>query len=129
MQNDMLKNDIAPWQEKGRWYHGVFDCATHQLKSDKTDDLLLSSNFTIMNVGTQYMIGANGSFGDESTKYVILDCVIHTARYPNVMGSGSNLGTPYIYKSGVIFYPIAVTYMSSGEVEFWCFIVKSEINV
>ena len=21
MQNDMLKNNIAPWQEKGRWYH------------------------------------------------------------------------------------------------------------
>lgn len=23
MQNDVLKNNIAPWQEKGRWYHLV----------------------------------------------------------------------------------------------------------
>lgn len=25
MQNDVLKNKIAPWQEKGRWYHLRFN--------------------------------------------------------------------------------------------------------
>ena len=31
MENDVLKNRIAPWQEKGRWYH-----AQLQLKADKS---------------------------------------------------------------------------------------------
>ena len=42
MQNDVLKNEIAPWQEKGRWYHGVWDIATAAFETDKTDNYILT---------------------------------------------------------------------------------------
>lgn len=44
MQNDMLKNNIAPWQEKGRWYHGVWDYSTDSFDPDETDSILLDTN-------------------------------------------------------------------------------------
>ena len=46
MQNDMLKNTIAPWQEKGRWYHLrlISDGSTWTIDKDHTDDFLSSSS-------------------------------------------------------------------------------------
>ena len=47
MQNDVLKNEIAPWQEKGRWYHEVVesDGSTWSIitnESDNTSDLTIA---------------------------------------------------------------------------------------
>ena len=41
MQNDVLKNNIAPWQEKGRWYHGVWDMSVPGWITEETDDIFL----------------------------------------------------------------------------------------
>lgn len=40
MQNDVLKNEIAPWQEKGRWFHitAVSDGSTWTIDADRTDE-------------------------------------------------------------------------------------------
>ena len=45
MQNMTLKNELAPWQEKGRWYHGVYNCGNGAFISDETDPLILT--FTV----------------------------------------------------------------------------------
>lgn len=39
MQNDVLKNEIAPWQEKGRWYKITLDniSGTLTYNSDESD--------------------------------------------------------------------------------------------
>lgn len=36
MENDVLKNKIAPWQEKGRWYHAhITESGIDSLNTDK----------------------------------------------------------------------------------------------
>lgn len=37
MENDVLKNKIAPWQEKGRWYHFRFE--NGQINTAKSDPI------------------------------------------------------------------------------------------
>lgn len=44
MQNDMLKNTIVPWQEKGRWYHAHITEAGVDVNN--TDDFV-KNNFNI----------------------------------------------------------------------------------
>ena len=46
MQNDVLKNEIAPWQEKGRWYHAHI--TESGVDSVNTDQYLLD-NVTFAN--------------------------------------------------------------------------------
>lgn len=43
MQNDVLKNQIAPWQEKGRWYKGTYkrDANGISIDTDKSDKFLI----------------------------------------------------------------------------------------
>lgn len=45
MENDVLKNEIAPWQEKGRWYHAVFDVPTKTFIPELSDEYMTNSNF------------------------------------------------------------------------------------
>lgn len=45
MQNDVLKNKIAPWQEKGRWHHirlNVWD-ETITMDYDNSDPVFMNS--------------------------------------------------------------------------------------
>ena len=46
MQNDVLKNSIAPWQEKGRWYHIQIesDGATWKINKDKSDSIFANAS-------------------------------------------------------------------------------------
>ena len=52
MQNDVLKNNIAPWQEKGRWYHahitesGIDSLNTDQFLLDNMTNPAGSGTFT-----------------------------------------------------------------------------------
>lgn len=68
MQNDMLKNNIAPWQEKGRWYHGAWDCSAHAFITNETDAYLLTLGTTVTN-NAYYLVS-------ESGKRAIIDSVI-----------------------------------------------------
>lgn len=43
MQNDMLKNTVAPWQEEGRWYHALYDFSTKNFVPEETDSFLLDA--------------------------------------------------------------------------------------
>ena len=68
MQNDVLKNEIAPWQEKGRWYH------VHQTESGfdsaNTDQFILD-HCTTSASGTYWI------FNDPKIKIVDFHFVIH----------------------------------------------------
>ena len=50
MQNDVLKNKIAPWQEKGRWYHAHITEAG--LDTDNTDKFFID-NFSVTTASKQ----------------------------------------------------------------------------
>ena len=112
MQNDVLKNEIAPWQEKGRWYHGVYDYATSSFIADQTDDLI-NQNGSVSNVGTAIVLSV--------TDHIIHDVKASTKDV--TIGSAQTLtymGRRY-YTSGkfsVIIGPTSTT----GTNEFWAFI-------
>jgi len=115
MQNDMLKNNIAPWQEKGRWYHGVFDCTSHTLDTNKTD-IEIINNFTFTTISNWYCLY------QASNKYDILD--IHRKFKNYTSGSTSGISEFYITSSGVICPAIAQSSSTAGTVEFWIFLLK-----
>lgn len=48
MQNDILKNTIAPWQEKGRWYHAYFvsDGSAWSIDKTKSDPFFVNTTIT-----------------------------------------------------------------------------------
>ena len=47
MENDVLKNKIVPWQEKGRWYHGAWDISAQNWITDETDEPLTHLSPTV----------------------------------------------------------------------------------
>ena len=121
MENDVLKNKIAPWQEKGRWYHGVWNLATNAFDSENTDDELLSNDYGLEFTGyTAYMhpkIGTN-----KSILYVVL-------KPTSAMATPStriiNIGNRRFYATGEIGLAIAPSISSSsGLFDVWLFIVK-----
>lgn len=124
MQNDMLKNTIAPWQEKGRWYHGVFDTATFSFVTEKTDKFILDNLTTIYAAPNRYLLP-----GTDKEKYVILDLKIISPKLTNSLGSGT-ISTYYYYTSsgklGYVLYPS--NYVTAGLIEFWVFVTESHIN-
>ena len=67
MENDVLKNKIAPWQEKGRWYKGVyeFDGTNYKIHSDESDQFLVDS-----------FIGSSGAYVRVSPKTNVLQAVL-----------------------------------------------------
>lgn len=48
MENDVLKNKMAPWQEKGRWYHVTIKAtgSAFSVIADKSDPFNFSINAT-----------------------------------------------------------------------------------
>ena len=62
MENDVLRNKIAPWQEKGRWYHAhLTENGLDTLHSDK----FINDNFTISSISTAITLN--------NTDYTIID--------------------------------------------------------
>ena len=124
MQNDMLKNNIAPWQEKGRWYHGVADAVNHTFIADKTDDFILN-NFTLVLLSSCYCLTANGNLGDDVASNSIIDVKLRFSGLGNSYGSGQS-AISYFYKNGTYAWPIIPSGITSGVIEFWAFIVLNK---
>lgn len=122
MQNDMLKNTIAPWQEKGRWFHGVADCTTKQLIKEKTDAFLFDN--CILSVFSSNSVGIH----EDTTK------PLNTFQPLQLIRDLSNVGlsgavytlstTEYINSRGsraILLYSYDGT--ATGTVEFWVFAI------
>lgn len=62
MQNDVLKNEIAPWQEKGRWYHGLWDGTLQAFDPNESDDYLLNGGFSITTISNVMYIFPPNSY-------------------------------------------------------------------
>ena len=80
MQNDVLKNEIAPWQEKGRWYHAhLTETGFDSSYTDKfiLDNMLISSNSgnAELNTNAHALIDC---------KYIINDAATAATRAVNV---------------------------------------------
>ena len=65
MQNDMLKNNIAPWQEKGRWYHGLWDCSTHSFIADESDSVFSDGTTTLATATINSAVHDTIQFGEK----------------------------------------------------------------
>lgn len=114
MQNDVLKNEIAPWQEKGRWYHGIFDCATGVFIADKTDDVL--NNMTITTSGSLYYLEPqHGNHDIIDIKIIPLSPLIVSAY------GVAALGQRRLGPNGNLAYAFFRTGASSGEIEVFAF--------
>lgn len=92
MQNDMLKNNVAPWQENGRWYHATvkFDANAGawkviQNESDDTGSMIIAANFYLIffndknHVILDYKIVADTSPVQTFTQFGILHADIRDA--------------------------------------------------
>lgn len=78
MQNDVLKNNIAPWQEKGRWYHAHI--TKTGIDSDNTDQFLID-NLTVPLNSSYYILKAG---------YIPADYVVVVNNY----STSTNYGFP-----------------------------------
>lgn len=118
MENDILKNKIAPWQEKGRWYHGVFDFSTGDFIKDKTDPEWYA-NKSVLNNGGYYYIG----FDPSKPEYKIIDCHFY---YDGVtIGTANPLsGGIHIATNGAVRHRIGFTTFLGGKAEVWVFAYK-----
>ena len=68
MQNDVLKNTIAPWQEKGRWYHAYIN--NSGIVANKSDQWIIDN-----------MTFSGGTYTLNNTEYNILDYVINPVKF------------------------------------------------
>ena len=121
MENDVLKNKIAPWQEKGRWYHGLWNLSTSTFNSTETDAELLSADYTFStSANTVYIKPA------VSSNKRILYAVLKQRGTINIATNHTiNIGSHRIYttgEEGIGFAPYSEN--SSGFFDVWLFIVK-----
>ena len=117
MQNDMLKNNIAPWQEKGRWYHGKIDLATKTFMQDECDSYIID-NFILQSASQNYYIGAD--VGKGYIMPISLQCVYH-----NVNSAATYFANNmYMTAGGIVRLGIFPVGINSGTLEFWIFIVE-----
>ena len=120
MQNDVLKNKIAPWQEKGRWYHGLWNIGTNAFDADETDDELLHGDYSLSMISNTEYIRPNSA--DRKIIYVV-----NKWRSPLTIGSNQtiNIGSHRVFTAGVIGIGFAPSLSnSSGLVDVWLFIVS-----
>lgn len=114
MQNDRLKNKIAPWQEKGRWYHATIQKsgATFVLVN-QTSDVFIINNYRI--TGNQIVLC--------NSPYVILSAII---KYPsNNIGSSSTTitATPVLLTSNESAITLTPYVPNNSTFDIWAFIV------
>ena len=126
MQNDMLKNNIAPWQDKGRWYHGVYSHENGALISAKTDDFLLDTNNFILFTSGNYVYITPVSGSD----LVIKECVVYPIGKLTISANlGGSLGGVFYMdttRPNVMGINIGFTntYVTKGDYEFWLFVYE-----
>ena len=121
MENDVLKNKIAPWQEKGRWYHGLWNLATNAFESVETDAELLSSDYEIqVSAYTAYL---NPKI--DIKKAIIKAVLKQRSAVTMPAAHTANIGNHRFYANGTVgmaFAPSSAS--SSGLFDVWLFIVK-----
>ena len=113
MQNDMLKNTVAPWEEKGQWYHGEYDCTSGKLIRERTDKFILDT-FTFTTIsGVVCLYTTNNKVKGLQSIIKLIDG--YTA------SSTGSTAQYYITATGVICLPIAQSSANAGKTEFWVF--------
>lgn len=119
MENDVLKNKIAPWQEKGRWYHGLWDSDNSNWIATDTDDYLLNS-VDVSSFGSNYAI-----IPKNYTKEQILDVKVYFRNPYSVTTSlNATIGSKRIQTNGktlTVFAPAATGL--TGLCDVWLFII------
>lgn len=120
MQNDVLRNTIVPWQEKGRWYHGVYDIAASALDANHTDQYIID-NMTLNTSASYVFIGPPTGSDHIHILDIVLKYLGLTAGSNQVLNLGAN---KYSSTDGLIKPSIAHTGFTSGTVEFWLFVVE-----
>ena len=114
MQNDVLKNEIAPWQEKGRGYHGVVesDGTAWTIKTDESDAIF--STFSI--VSTNYISLFSGY------AHALIDYKYRLLAEPTATYNVPNAGLTYRISSSQLFFLLPVANYK-GKIELWFYIV------
>lgn len=110
MENDVLKNKIAPWQEKGRWYH--------MHVNENGMDINNSDEYIINNVSIEPTSG-NVTLND--TTHVITDYV---AKTKGATSSNRIYNKTFYYtkdKKTIISIP-AYKFFATADIDVWLFI-------
>lgn len=115
MQNDVLKNEIAPWQEKGRWYHGVVDPTTPAFITDRTDKYVID-HFTLLTSGQNIYLNP------DSNEIIGLDSIIKISA--DFARSSTNVLNKYYATSTQKQLVLCSPTGTAGTCEFWAFIVE-----
>lgn len=127
MENDVLKNKIVPWQEKGRWYHGLWDYSTGKFDPTETDSILMDSNiFELTSDGTTKLIYPlpfnNQRYSIVDVKYKPRDSVVVTAN------ANSSIGMIRTTTTGATGRGFArYTGITKGKADIWFFMDIVEV--
>ena len=124
MENDVLKNKIAPWQEKGRWVKltCVSDGSVWKIDPDKSDPIFPNSY-----VASGYYVNL-ASTEIEAFKYKLTDIKVKLFS-PLTSGSGFELYSKYfiIYitqlRQNIVLCPVNIY---TGIVEVYVFVSMDE---
>ena len=120
MQNDVLRNTIVPWQEKGRWYHAKFDFSAGAIVAAETDQYLLDHATATLSGTTWYYnfdrVGNDHAAGIIDYKVLYTDIPI-----------ASTAATIYIalrhYTNGNTGFIFALSDFNDGFADIWVFVV------
>lgn len=118
MQNDVLKNNIAPWQEKGRWYHGIIDCATNAFITADCDDVI-KNEFLLFQSGISYLVEKK-----QTSDRVIIDYVWRDNKKSNPATQTITQKAIRYNTSGTVDLYISTSSYPDGTVDFWIFCDK-----
>lgn len=127
MQNDVLKNNIAPWQEKGRWYHGVYDATNLTFISEKTDEFIKDS-FELIQVPNTYVAVLRAKL-NQTPDVKFFEPISASYKCSGVVVP-STTSAPHSYyqaagRRGIVVGPAGA---NSGISEFWVFVVYNTNN-
>ena len=114
MQNDMLKNNIAPWQERGRWYHAHLSSNGTAYTLDKAkSDTFFSNSY----ISGQLLVIPTDEYTPVDLKVIFKNTPISiVALYDGTFYPRFNDTTIQVVMSA------ATTY--NGEFELWIYAVK-----
>lgn len=117
MQNDVLKNNIVPWQEKGRWYH-------LKLESDGTAWSIINSESDPIFNGAIIISSVYVYLSRQNDLFNVIDAMAIINDIPQSGQSITYLGgtTWCINRTSTRIYyvlPSANTY--TGSVDLWIF--------